>query len=410
MKSIYNVVAIAMIMIGSTFAVSAQMVNCGALVGDAGSLTPPASTELEIGFATAPAVLSGYSGGLPNIEYAIINPDILVSDSTTTGALFLDANTTGVFDPTAYGLGAGDNFCIVAASYDLAIIKNAVDEILNGSFLFTPCCGLISTFVPDIGDICGSLNAAGIFGPGDVNGLNDVFALTIVLGGAESFEALANTIDLEINPLITGGTPCVGNDEICYTISSPLCYTLTSGGAPCTTAPTGLSSVNGGSSVALSWNAVSTSVACQVKGTRTVPPGPSPSVNILGVEPTGTNVPYAVAGAGTTWTWKTRCACSITPLIATPFSVDGTFTIPSPREAQDFTMNMYPNPATDYVRVSWDNAVEVNSVEVIDLMGRVITTATPNGQVAVLDVSDVAEGAYLVRVGDQITEQITILK
>lgn len=410
MKSIYNVIAAALIIFGATFSVSGQAVNCGAALSDAGTLVPPASLDLTVGLATAPAVLSGYAGGLPNVEYAIIDPNTIVMDSTTSGPLFLDANTTGVFDPTAYGLGAGDQFCIVAASYDLNIVRTAVDEILNGSFLFTPCCGLIPTFVPEVGDICGALNAAGIFGPGDVNSLNDVFNLTTVLGGAESFEALANTIDVEINPLITGGTPCVGNDEICYTISPYLCYNIVSGSDPCASAPTGLTSVNGASSVALSWNPVPTTVACQVQGNRITPPGPSPSVNIVGSEPSSTNVPYAAAGAGTTWTYQVRCACSISPtIIATPFSALDTFSIPSPREvAPSITMNMYPNPATDFVRVSWDENVEVETVEVMDLMGRVVTSSAVNGNVAVLDVNNVSDGIYLVRVGDQ-TEQITVV-
>ena len=100
-----------------------------------------------------------------------------------------------------------------------------------------------------------------------------------------------------------------------------------------TSAPTNLVTTPLSNRFQLSWDPIPFSVACQVKGSRISPPGPNPTVNIVGAEPTSTLVPYAVAGAGTTWNWQVRCACSISPISATPFSTFGNFTVPTLRTA-----------------------------------------------------------------------------
>ena len=56
------------------------------------------------------------------------------------------------------------------------------------------------------------------------------------------------------------------------------------------------------------------------------------------------DVPYAAAGAGTTWQWQVRCACSISPIDATPFSAPDTFSTPLLRTGSTDFASVYPNP------------------------------------------------------------------
>jgi hypothetical protein len=407
MNSTRTLLAAAALMLAAPFA-QAQVANCTA-AGSEGTLSAPSSTVVMPTGFTIPPSLSGYSAGLPNADFAVVDPNDIVfnEDSTISGARFLDANTTGAFSPANYGLGAGDDVCVLYVTYDLGIIRAAVDEILNGSFLFTPCCAIIPTFVPDIGDICAALNSAGIFGPGDVNDLNDVFALVIALGGSPSFEALQNTIDVEINPLIASGTPCTGSSLLCYTFTNRICYTV---GAPaCSSAvtPGNQSHTVLSNRVQLDWDPQPGAVACQVQGKR-LPTGPSPSVNILGGDISTTNVPFTVAGAGTTWTWRVRCACSVSPLDVSGFSAYGdTFNIPLARQADrsvDLT-GLFPNPASDQVTLTFEaDAAGSMPLVMSDMLGRTVLSRTVSVNEGINRVSwnlpALSAGLYLVQVGD----------
>ncbi len=399
-----SVIALSLASLG----LQAQFTNCGAPTSAAGVLSPTGPTTIAPGDLISPPSVSGYAGGLPNREYALVNPNDLVynGDSTIVGGRFLGSNLTGAFNPASFGLGDGDQACVIYVSYDRAVIRNAVDVLLNGSFLFTPCCNLIPTFVPEIGDVCSLLNAAGITGPSSVNNLNDVFNVVNALGGSPSFEALVATI-LEINTLIADGTPCTGGNLICYTVSAPLCYSIDV--PTCSTAnpPTGQSHTVLSNRVQLNWVPQAGAVACQVGGKR-VPSGPQPSVNVTGAVINTTNVPFAIAGAGTTWTWRVRCACNISPLAVSPYTAYGdTFSIPAAREADMLELNaiVYPNPASDMlmVQVSPNQDVE-STMQVMDLMGRVvesrIVSLMAGPQQISVDVSSLPNGMYFVRIGD----------
>ena len=168
-------------------------------------------------------------------------------------------------------------------------------------------------------------------------------------------------------------------------------------------APTNPTHVDGVSSATLSWDPISQSVACQVQGTRLTPPGPSPSVNIIGAEPSSTNVPYAAAGAGTTWEWKVRCACSITPIDATPFSVTDTFSVPTLRVEQEMEAALFPNPASDQVMLGTGIAAERDTeIRIMDLTGRVVDfiILPEDARNIQLDVSALENGMYFVQVGE----------
>jgi hypothetical protein len=117
--------------------------------------------------------------------------------------------------------------------------------------------------------------------------------------------------------------------------------------------PSGLMAAVDGSGVTLSWNEIPGSVKCEVQGRPIgAPTFASLKVN---VPPFEAFVPASLLAPGTDYEWQVRCACSLSPVVATPFSGLETFNWPVLREqagAGQFVM--YPNPASDRIAFSLD--------------------------------------------------------
>ena len=62
-------------------------------------------------------------------------------------------------------------------------------------------------------------------------------------------------------------------------------------------------------------------------------------------------------------------------------------------------VSMYPNPTTGVVHINTAKA-ETTTVEVRNMLGAVVKTATFNGTVNTLDLSGNAAGVYTVRIGN----------
>lgn len=75
-------------------------------------------------------------------------------------------------------------------------------------------------------------------------------------------------------------------------------------------------------------------------------------------------------------------------------------------ELTNFNVNIYPNPSSDLVNITWDG--EVSKIELTDARGRIITVIDTQGKKAVaLDISLYAEGVYFVHL---FTEQGRIIE
>lgn len=84
--------------------------------------------------------------------------------------------------------------------------------------------------------------------------------------------------------------------------------------------------------------------------------------------------------------WRVKTSC---PLDSSRFTAINTFTTPLVREGHP-GFRLYPNPARDQV-----NVVGKGLVELVDLLGHVMTAKNVNGP-TVLDISDLHAGAYIV--------------
>ena len=182
--------------------------------------------------------------------------------------------------------------------------------------------------------------------------------------------------------------------------------------------PTNQAHVNEATRVKLTWDPQPGAVACQVKGKRVTPPGPTPSVNILGAVINTTNVPYAAAGAGTEWAWQVRCACVISPLDVSAFTgLDDTFSIPVAREADlvNLEMDLFPNPASQLMtlQVQADETAEYNVI-ITDLIGRVSESRRVNlvegFNTIQFNVEGYAEGVYFLQLGEAASVSFEVLR
>ena len=168
--------------------------------------------------------------------------------------------------------------------------------------------------------------------------------------------------------------------------------TIDACGSPCDDAPMNLmSTVNTNGSATLSWDPVPSSVACRVQG-RLLGGSFATTAPIFGTEPTSFTVPSAFLSSGTTYEWEAQCACSITPLEATPWSSTASFSVPSPRLASELSMI---NVSSRSVRIDGLNGAE--QYEIYDLSGRMVASGQTD---AYIDLHELHAGWYTIRIAD----------
>ena len=58
------------------------------------------------------------------------------------------------------------------------------------------------------------------------------------------------------------------------------------------------------------------------------------------------------------------------------------------------TMNIYPNPATNSLRIDCNENIEIRTIEVLDLGGRIFNVAYYSNNI--IDISHLTTGLYLI--------------
>jgi hypothetical protein len=254
------------------------------------------------------------------------------------------------------------------------------DFLFNGAIVFSDFDGdgdrdaMVSSINADLFFIKENLGAAG-FGPVQVvDSLLDAARNMVV----EDFDGDGD-MDVAIMSYGDGNLQYYPNEAaVSCSINSPVA---------------GLDAAVGPTNVQLSWSALPGSVACQLKAERLVPPGPSPTANLLSPEADQFAVPLGLLGPGTTWSWRVRCACSVSPILATAFSAPDTFSVPVAREAVAAEMAIWPNPATEAVFLRIPDA---GTLRILDPSGvERHVRELPEG-LHRLDIDDWPSGRYTV--------------
>ncbi len=181
-------------------------------------------------------------------------------------------------------------------------------------------------------------------------------------------------------------------------------------GDACEEAPDGLQASVLSHGVVLNWNVSPGVVGCRVFGRRIGSPG----AKTINIPLSGANqlyVPNSQLLPNSTYEWRVACACQLSPLIATPFSEWSTFTLPAALvslnsgadvtgeelSAAELNINVYPNPAKDFLQV-YTNSAEQYQLDIYDISGRrmqqQIGLSGPQQQ---LNISDLSAGSYVLQ-------------
>ena len=308
--------------------------------------------------------------------------DICASATLIASEGSLDFYTGGADGSTISSCGGGDSID-VWYRYTVPLELDSMKLYTCGSSFDTHLSVWLGC--PDAGGSEIACNDDGVIsglGMEPSNCAGSLYQSAISLIGLDSL--LGQTIYIRVSG--TGGSSGCGSLELLT--YEPPCSLLS--------APQNPGHNHGDSKTTLFWDIIPNSVGCQAKGARITPPGPSPVLNIVGFEVPLIKVPYTKSGPGTEWQWLVRCACNLDPLLATPFSVADTFLVPVLRESVevDRGIELYPNPAFDYLQVNSYGYEDSPQWVVTDMLGRAVASGNLSQGNLRIPVSDYVAGQY----------------
>jgi len=65
-------------------------------------------------------------------------------------------------------------------------------------------------------------------------------------------------------------------------------------------------------------------------------------------------------------------------------------------------VNIYPNPAQNYIVVEFLMDYETENIEILDIVGKTIRQITIESSITQINISDLEKGIYLIKVGETI--------
>ena len=192
---------------------------------------------------------------------------------------------------------------------------------------------------------------------------------------------LTPNTDYTYKAFITFNGQTVYGDEVTFT-------TLEQGVEPCDV-PTGLTySDVTGESIAISWNASANAESYNIQY--------SPQGGSVSSATTTTNS-YTITGLAQNTTYQIQVQANCGGGNLSDWSESITVTTTGIDSYLSNSITLYPNPANDYINVQ-SSRVNVQSIEVIDVYGKVINTVNVTDNPARINVSGLANGMYFVRV------------
>jgi hypothetical protein len=70
-------------------------------------------------------------------------------------------------------------------------------------------------------------------------------------------------------------------------------------------------------------------------------------------------------------------------------------------ENQDYIVQVFPNPAVDYIKIGFENSTLGRNVSLMDETGRVLSTTAANNKDVSIDVKDLGYGLYFLKIQDK---------
>ena len=107
----------------------------------------------------------------------------------------------------------------------------------------------------------------------------------------------------------------------------------------------------------------------------------------------------------TKYKWKVRSNCSVTPIDNSPYTAVLESFKTLPLRASEMPANafsIFPNPATENITVqlNYDSNAQF---EIYAADGKLISSGNINGENNILNISDLAEGMYMMFISDNST-------
>jgi hypothetical protein len=171
----------------------------------------------------------------------------------------------------------------------------------------------------------------------------------------------------------------------------------------------GLNTTLTGGATTLSWNPIAGSIACRVEGGLANGTGPVQEFQINQPEASTFQVPAGILQAGNSYRWRVRCGCSLSPIVAGPWSAYNVFAVPASITGQvveaDFAIAaLYPNPGSGILNLQLTGGIGMVLLRVYNSMGQAIVerNIALNGDNLLhqLNLSNMARGIYYVQLSN----------
>jgi hypothetical protein len=169
--------------------------------------------------------------------------------------------------------------------------------------------------------------------------------------------------------------------------------------------PTGLNVSFAANQFTLSWTALPGTGPCQIQAGTSL--SNAQSFVVQGDSPSSKTLPSSYLTAGQTYGWWVRCACSLAPTTAGPWSAVNYFSLPAgfgSIESTDLSdadvFKVFPNPGSELYKVQVDNEV-ASQIIVRNVLGQIVWQTKVTSQTSTYDIQlDGPSGIYFFQLVD----------
>jgi hypothetical protein len=179
--------------------------------------------------------------------------------------------------------------------------------------------------------------------------------------------------------------------------------------------PMGLNVSFAANQFTLSWTALPGTGPCQIQAGTSL--ASAQSIVVQGDSPSSKTLPSSYLTAGQNYGWRVRCACSLAPTTAGPWSSINYFSLPvgigsiEPSGLSDAEVfRVYPNPGNELYKVQVDNEV-ASQIVARNVLGQVMWQTKVSSEISTYDIQlDGPSGIYFFQLVDSDGQPIKTTK
>jgi len=172
------------------------------------------------------------------------------------------------------------------------------------------------------------------------------------------------------------------------------------------TAPQNLNSELTDSTIELSWDAVTNSIACKIRG-RIIGNANFIATPILfGFELDSHTVPLSILQNGAEYEWQVVCGCSVNPIVASPWSGFNVFAVPLGVADENLknlgnTFEIYPNPTKEFLNIYFEDNLNDGRIEIFNSQSQLLLDYNLLSKKTLkFNIEHLTKGIYFARLSD----------